>query len=544
MNNIHEKLKEIECEYKDLQSNIEQYANNCITSADLKKKGSKFGIYEQKGKTMMLRLKAVGGELSLKKLKNLAEIMRTYKIPYMHLSTRQNYQLHEVPFENVKSVIEACNEKEMYFRGGGGNTFRSILVSTFTGVSEKNTFDVMPYARMIENEVFFYDKAFDFGRKLKVGLANNSEEEFVVAIQDLGFLAKEINGKKGFKVYCGGGMGRNSRLGHTLIEFLPEEDILKTVKTIIDIFYEFGDRTNRMKARLRFLVEEMGIDKFRELFLEYFNKSNVKNGPIPYINYEKKVKELLAFKETPSNLSFNEWKKVCTRPTKFKNIVSLALYVKNGDLSVEKLEKLIKILDELGISLVRATINQNLVIPLIHESALEHIYNYLDEKIPEIVTETLSIRGKLRCCVGSTICMIGIQDSMKIGDAIGVELDNLANERPEYRDIIFKEAKNIRVSGCPSSCAGIPIAPLGFIGLKKRINDVITDCMQVYIGGILTNNTQALSYEVPNLILPINEIPNYVKNIFEEYLKTLETYNIDFTEFMYKKRLNEEFKKN
>ncbi|MEG0236570.1 hypothetical protein, partial [Cetobacterium sp.] len=153
MERIEEKLKDIEKEYLELQEGITEYSNNNLKSADLKKRGSKFGIYEQKGKKMMLRLKAVGGELSIEKFKSLAGIMEKEEIPYLHLSTRQNYQLHEVEFERVKDTIEQCNSKEMYFRGGGGNTFRSILVSTYTGVDKRNIFDVMPYARMVENEV-------------------------------------------------------------------------------------------------------------------------------------------------------------------------------------------------------------------------------------------------------------------------------------------------------------------------------------------------------------------------------------------------------
>ncbi|MGL5982636.1 MAG: hypothetical protein ACRCZR_04845, partial [Cetobacterium sp.] len=167
MERIEKKLYEIEKEYLELETGIVDYSNNTIKSPDLKKKGSKFGIYEQKGKQMMLRLKAVGGELSNQNFKDLVEIMFDQNIPYLHLPTRQNYQLHEVDFNNVKTTIDLCNTKKMYFRGGGGNTFRSILVSTYTGVDKKSNFDVTPYAKMIENEVFLIDKAFDFGRKLK-----------------------------------------------------------------------------------------------------------------------------------------------------------------------------------------------------------------------------------------------------------------------------------------------------------------------------------------------------------------------------------------
>ena len=128
MERITKKLNEIENQYLELENGIIDYSNNIIKSPELKKKGSKFGIYEQKGKKMMLRLKAVGGELSTENFKDLVDIMFKQDIPFLHLSTRQNYQLHEVDFNKVKSTIELCNNKEMYFRGGGGNTFRSILV--------------------------------------------------------------------------------------------------------------------------------------------------------------------------------------------------------------------------------------------------------------------------------------------------------------------------------------------------------------------------------------------------------------------------------
>lgn len=539
MERITKKLNEIENQYLELENGIIDYTNNIIKSPDLKKKGSKFGIYEQKGKKMMLRLKAVGGELSTQNFKDLVDIMFKQNIPFLHLSTRQNYQLHEVDFDKVKSTIELCNNKEMYFRGGGGNTFRSILVSTYTGVDKKSNFDVIPYAQMIENEVFFIDKAFDFGRKLKIGFSNSSDDEFVMAVQDMGFVAKEINGKKGFKVFAGGGMGRGSKIGHILLEFLPEEDLLKAVKAMIELFYDRGDRVNRMQARLRFLVEKIGIDGFRKLFLEYFNKETTENGIIKTIDYANFIPNLTKFEINNTDENYNQWIDLCVKETKFKDIVSLVLYVKNGDLSKEHAQKLANLLDNINSPIVRATINQNLVIPMVHKSALPYIYEFLNNEIPEIVSESFSIRGQIRACVGSTVCMIGVQDSVSIADSIAVELDNLANLYPQYRKIIFKEAKNIRISGCPSSCAGIPVAPLGFIGLKKRINDVLTDCMQVYMGGILTESIQSLAFEIPNLIIPIDEIPLLVRRLFEDYLEMLQVYDLTFTQYMYERRLEE-----
>lgn len=539
MERITKKLNEIENQYLELENGIIDYTNNIIKSPDLKKKGSKFGIYEQKGKKMMLRLKAVGGELSTQNFKDLADIMFKQNIPFLHLSTRQNYQLHEVDFDKVKSTIELCNNKEMYFRGGGGNTFRSILVSTYTGVDKKSNFDVIPYAKMIENEVFFIDKAFDFGRKLKIGFSNSSDDEFVMAVQDMGFVAKEINGKKGFKVFAGGGMGRGSKIGHILLEFLPEEDLLKAVKAMIELFYDRGDRVNRMQARLRFLVEKIGIDGFRKLFLEYFNKETTENGIIKTIDYANFIPNLTKFEINNTDENYNQWIDLCVKETKFKDIVSLVLYVKNGDLSKEHAQKLANLLDNINSPIVRATINQNLVVPMVHKSALPYIYEFLNNEIPEIVSESFSIRGQIRACVGSTVCMIGVQDSVSIADSIAVELDNLANLYPQYRKIIFKEAKNIRISGCPSSCAGIPVAPLGFIGLKKRINDVLTDCMQVYMGGILTESIQSLAFEIPNLIIPIDEIPLLVRRLFEDYLEMLQVYDLTFTQYMYERRLEE-----
>lgn len=539
MERITKKLNEIENQYLELENGIIDYSNNIIKSPELKKKGSKFGIYEQKGKKMMLRLKAVGGELSTQNFKDLVDIMFKQNIPFLHLSTRQNYQLHEVDFNKVKSTIELCNNKEMYFRGGGGNTFRSILVSTYTGVDKKSNFDVIPYAKMIENEVFFIDKAFDFGRKLKIGFSNSSDDEFVMAVQDMGFVAKEINGKKGFKVFAGGGMGRGSKIGHILLEFLPEEDLLKAVKAMIELFYDRGDRVNRMQARLRFLVEKIGIDGFRKLFLEYFNKETVENGIVKPIDYANFIPNLTKFEINNTDENYNQWIDLCVKETKFKDIVSLVLYVKNGDLSKEHAQKLANLLDNINSPIVRATINQNLVIPMVHKSALPYIYEFLNNEIPEIVSESFSIRGQIRACVGSTVCMIGVQDSVSIADSIAVELDNLANLYPQYRKIIFKEAKNIRISGCPSSCAGIPVAPLGFIGLKKRINDVLTDCMQVYMGGILTESIQSLAFEIPNLIIPIDEIPLLVRRLFEDYLEMLQVYDLTFTQYMYERRLEE-----
>lgn len=536
---IKDKLKEIEREYTELQEGIEEYQNNVISSSQLKPKGSKFGIYEQKGNTMMLRLKTVGGELSTKKLKELHSIMKEYEVPYIHLSTRENYQLQEVKFENVKNIIEKCNECEMYFRGGGGNTFRSILTNSDTGVAKGEVFDVMPYARMVENEVFFNDKAFDFGRKLKMGIASENGGEYVMPIQDLGFIAKEINGQKGFKLYCGGGLGRNPKLGHVLMDFLPEKELLRAVVAIINIFYDHGNRENRAKARLRFFVEEIGFKAFSNIFYEYFNKSKMTNKKLISTDYETKIHMLKKFENRTSDASFESWKKVSVSETKFKDVVSLELFVKNGNLTLKDLENLLKMLKDIGATLIRATINQNLFIPLVHRSALGYIYDYLIKYLPHIVSDMLTMEGQIRACVGNSVCMIGLEDSMEVADAVGKELNALALEYPSYREIIFKEASNIRISGCGSACAGIATAPLGFIGIKKRVDEEIKDCMQVYIGGILQEDIQALSIPLKEEQILLEEVPAYVKKIFKGYLKTLKTDNISFTRYMYNKRLSE-----
>jgi sulfite reductase beta subunit-like hemoprotein len=355
-------------------------------------------------------------------------------------------------------------------------------------------------------------------------------------VQDFGFVAQEINGNSGFKVYSGGGMGRNSRIGKVLIDFLPQKDLLKAVTAGINLFYDHGNRENRAKARLRFLVEELGFENYKNLFLEYFNKTNISDSDILPINYLEKFEKLKTFIPVENTADFELWKATSIKKTKYKDIVGVELFIKNGDLSVEDGKKLIKMFELLGISLVRATINQNLLIPFVDISSLNFIYNYLSEHLSDTISVNLSPVGQLKACVGCKTCTIGLVDSMGIAEKVGEKLENLSKSYPQYKTIIFKEASNIRFSGCGSSCAGIPTAPLGFIGIKKRIDNEIKDCMQVYIGGIMLENIQALSFEKTDTQLPIEEVPQYVKDIFEEYLLSLSKENLSFAQFMYKKR--------
>ena len=196
------------------------------------------------------------------------------------MSSRQDVQLHGVPPENVYAAVRSCTENGLPFKGGG-NTFRNILVSPDSGIAPDSIFDVIPHAKSLTDIIFRWDNAFELPRKLKIGFAASEKDEFMAAIQDLGFVAAIKAGKPGFKVYGGGGMGRESAVGIELLDFIPCAQVPQCALAMTEFFYEHGDRTNRNTARIRFLVKRLGKEKFVELFRDYFNRAQKETSPFP-----------------------------------------------------------------------------------------------------------------------------------------------------------------------------------------------------------------------------------------------------------------------
>ena len=501
--------------YLQLKSNIDEFINETITADQLKAFAAPFGIYEQRNGLFMIRIRVSGGHITLDNLRDIAALMGKNNIPYAHLSTRQDIQLQDVQAGNIFSTIEDCDLNGLPFKGGGGNTYRNISASPDSGFGPGQVFDVMPYVNKLNSFLRHYEKAFKLPRKLKIGFFANRQETLNAAVQDLGFIAEVKDGRNGFKVYGGGGMGRESSLGVLLFEFLPEDQFIRCAVAMTDLFYDHGDRTNRSKARIRFILQKIGSEEFKKLFQEYYSQTLAYESRLHQCA-EYAVPAISAPPEKPAD-GFELWEKYAVLPTGISpEICSVRLYVPYGNLNAAQLAGIVRLAEKTGCGFLRLTPAQDILLPLVHISNLPQIFNSLLNDFPETDLTLKSFKGHIVSCVGAGVCKIGILNSPAIADTISVEMDKmLPPDTPEKIEILKILTDHLRISGCPNSCAGHPAAKIGLQGQKKRMDSEKAEDVCLLFTGLSTDEN-ALKLSSPpndNAFIKTAELPLEIREM-------------------------------
>lgn len=361
--------------------------------------------------------------------------------------------------------------------------------------------------------MFTYDRAIELPRKLKFGFSSGADDSIKAIVQDLGFIAKQQNGKKGFEVYAGGGMGKESILGVKVFDFLPENQFAKCAKAVTDLLYDHGDRTNRSQARLRFIHKRLGKDKFIELFQEYFKKSTVDVKVTANQDIEGEVKSLQQFElNIPDHKHYSQWAEYAVINTKFgDDIISLRLFVPYGNLKADHIRKITGLAEKCGLSSVRLTQSMDILFPLIHKSALPVIFDSFTNELKDLDLSLLSFKGHLTACIGPKVCMVGIADAPALSDIITATLDKYFTEYPDKKPKeILSILQEFKISGCPNSCSGHIVSKMGLLGMKKRVNEILTEGAFLYTGGKAVQNDACLASSDKEF-LPKDKIAQTVK---------------------------------
>ncbi|MDF7806732.1 nitrite/sulfite reductase [Pontiellaceae bacterium B12219] len=533
-----ELFQQLEPQYRDLQNHIDLLTKNQCKITDVKHRSALLGIYREKDGTYMCRVRRNAGRVFVQNLHDLADIMAAQQIDHAHFSTRQNIQLHGVPAEKVYATIQACNAADMLFRGGGGNTFRSIATSPRSGVSPTESFDTIPHTQAVWNFVSTYERAFGFGRKFKLGLSSEPADDINAGIQDLGMVARVQQGERGFKVYCGGGMGRNPSLGTVISEFAPEKEIIRYVQAAMDLFFEHGNRNVRPKARLRFVLQDIGPEAFKKLFFQYLENATApdyKHQPIDYIAQISKLKKETA----PPSDGFLQWKKRSVKPTSWgEEIRSVRLYVRDGNLNAAQLRKLAVLLDHAGIHEIRACSTQDILIPFIHTSMLPRLYADLKKELPDVINLDGDFDGRIISCIGATACSIGLLPTERARADVAKALNELVKDEPDIAPGVYESIiDGIHISGCASSCGLNLVSPIGFHGVKKRVDGEAAEFYQLHLGGQISEGFHALGCTNDQWLIPADELKSTVSTLVKGYLHHVKMQGeLTLCEFMAGKR--------
>ena len=462
------------------------------------------GIYEQRraGK-YMVRIRIPAGIVLPRQLERIAELSKTYGNGILHITTRQDIQIHEVKIEDTADILENLLEAGLSSRGGGGNTVRNITACPRSGVCPKERFDVSPYAIAAAEYLLQDRSSFNLPRKYKIVFSGCSEDCAFASVADLGFFAHIEDNVKGFAVYAAGGLGSHPAVAVKIEDFISDNKIFAVAEAVKRLFDKYGDRSNKHQARLRYISARLGKEEFVKLYRkerDEISRQGLK-GNIP--EFRDIVSQFAAPKPFAESCDISALK-IDVLPEKAEGLFTLKANLALGDITADNLEQVGKIAEEFGSGLIRTTQLQDIAIMSLPRQNLGSSVSAL-KKLNIGATDGKS--PKVVACTGAATCKLGLCLSRGLAAAISDKL----TQTSELSEKCFD--KTIRISGCPNSCANHLIADIGFEGKAKRINGKLMPFYEVLGGARVFEGETKLAKRFG--AVPAKIAPQLVSQIFK-----------------------------
>ena len=472
------------------------------------------GIYEQrKDGTYMVRVRCTGGYISPEQLKQVALTAQSHNSTLLHVTTRQEVQIHHITIDQVKTILPELQQVELSSKGGGGNTVRNFLVDVYSGISTSEVFDVLPYAVDLTTRLIAESDSFTLPRKLKIAFSTSEAHPDFAVINDLGFIAKIQNGKRGFKVFLGGSVASNPTLGWEIFDFAPEEELVNIAIAAKRIFNNHGNRKNKHKARIRYIFYKEGEEKTRELFFNYYNE--IKSKENVFFSPGKLAFEYTTPAFEPVNLytdDFENWRKRNVSSQRQPGLFSAVVSFVNGNTDSETLLRVADFAAEFGNDVLRFTPRQQLQFRNIPEKFLGNLYLLLKDL--NIATELPTIINNIVSCTGADTCRLGICYSKGASVALRRKLSKSKLNLDEVDKL------QINISGCPNSCAQQIWSDLGFQGRVGR-NERMYAAYNVYAGAAKDRNPK-LGVLLGSV--SARDLPQFIEDILANYIPVKSAY--------------------
>ena len=539
--NNYERIKDYEAERekKELEFII-NLTREALTDSEKEKEWNavrtSFALYTEGRKkgTYMIRPRFFESKIDIEDFEYLLDVVQKYCDKRLHLTTRQDFQLHGIEKENLPDLLEAISKRGFFTKATCGDSTRAVITPETTGFEEE-VFDVSPHAKIVTDYILNGREFMHLPRKYKIAFSNKEENSLYVKINDIGFQAVIQDEKKGFRVYVGGGIGPISTNAIILREFIEEDEFLYYIHAIRNVFNDHGNRKIRARARLRYIMLNLGEEKFLELCNEYISNFYAEKGDSlrvytrkllderEILDKEKKLEKIEIFSDgenTDENVKNDEFAKSNENIIVGKRKGEYGYYLRpaRGNIYKEDGEKLIKFVKSLDykIELKLTSFQSILVRGLKKEDVL---------KLREIMEEYYGENEFFNSysCIGSTTCNVGILDTPPILDYIFKYFEN--EEKRELTNYL----PQIKIAGCPNSCATPQIAKLGFSGRRKKDGEYFA----IFARGEFTGKTVKLNEIVGEI--KASKIPYFLEDI----ANIIKEENIEFEEFVHEERFIE-----
>jgi sulfite reductase beta subunit-like hemoprotein len=509
----------VEAEIRRFEERIEELRNGTITAEQFRPFRLKHGTYGQRQPGFqMLRIKIAAGVLTAQQLRVLAQIGDEYSTGRGHLTTRENIQFHFVKLENVPAAMRLLAGAGLTTREACGNTVRNVTACPVAGVCAGEAFDVTPYALGVSRYLLRHPDFHDLPRKFKIAFSGceNDGDCAVAGIHDVGLIAqvRGQNGtaRRGFKILVGGGLGSLPTEAAVLTDFLPEEELLPTIEAVLRVFTETGNRKNKFKARLKFVLRDKGIEEFRRLVAE---KRKVSQAPAETFVVPTPIQPaLVSIAPIPLSVSTDEpkadpeydrWAESNLMSQRQAGYGAIWIKLSAGTVYSNQLRSLAELLEKNELKGVRLAVNQNLVLPWVPFDRVRAIYDEL--RALDLATPGARTIADATGCPGATTCNLGITRSLTLAEVLSRELAGETD--PEVQKI------RIKLSGCPNSCGHHHIADIGFYGNARKIGEQQAPYYQLLLGGKVDAGGVRFGRQV--MPVPAKPIPAIIRELLAFY---------------------------
>ena len=492
----------------------------------------------------MQRIKIPFGGLNRAQMRMLADLAEEYSDGVCHVTTRQDIQLHYVHIDDTPALMWRLAAVGITTREACGNSVRNVTACPLAGVCRDETFDVTPYARATMRFLLGHPDVQDFGRKFKVAFSGCREHACgLVSMHDLGAIAmtRDVDGvsQRGFELYVGGGLGAVPYQAKLFDRFVPEGELLPLAQAVSRVFARLGEKKNRSRARIKFLVAQLGIDEFRRLVLEERAKLAHDDRWTAYLSGlsssdEAPLKPAQPLDGASRPDGFDRWHKTNVYPQRQPGYSVATVTLPLGDITSRQMRQLAELAGRYVGDTVRTTVDQNIVLRWVSDADLPALYSEL-EAIGLGEPGAGSIVD-ITACPGTDTCKLGIASSRGLAAELRTRLAAKALELDEsIRNL------HVKISGCFNSCGQHHVGDIGFYGVSRKVGSYTVPHFQVVLGGQWHENAGAYGLAIG--AIPSKNIPDVLSRIADEYVANRqngETFQ-QFTQRIGKRALKEMF---
>jgi sulfite reductase (ferredoxin) len=511
----------LEREFDDFDNEAEKFLSGDTPEDQFIGFRLKQGVYGQRqADVQMIRVKLPFGGITPEQMETFADVVEKYApLNKGHITTRQNVQIHHVPLRHAAALIRDISDAGLSSREGCGNTVRNVTADPWAGVCHDETFDPTPYAGAYVRYFVRHPTTQLMPRKVKTAFTGSDTDRAITGIHDVAFIARERDGVRGFEMRIGGGTSIMPRIAPTLIDFVRADDgeYLKYTEAVLRIFdRQDWLRKNRARARIKVLVDKIGIEEMRALV-----EQELEGDWVAERDFEPQARLFLHDEEAHApapplsagspngdGSEFLRWREANVEPQRQEGFSAVQVKVIRGDLTPEQFRGLATIMRDFCGGYARTTVHQNLVLRWVRDEALYDVWRRLAElglgdAGADQVNDVVS-------CPGTDSCKLGITSSMGLNRAVQDRIEAMGITDPLTRGI------HIKMSGCPNGCSQHHIGNIGFYGASIKVGDHTIPAYVAHIGGNYEGGEVVYGARL-KVRLPAKRVPEAVERWLRAY---------------------------